>query len=96
MSAEGYALAQCYLGGGRYRTTFGAGPVVSQGLTTPGRVIIGNDVWIGAGMILDGVRIGDGAIVGAGAVATADVAPHTIVGGIPARPIGRRRPAAPP
>ncbi len=82
---------QCYFGGGRYRTKLGAGPMQQQGLTTRGPVVVGNDVWIGAGVkILDGVRIGDGAIIGAGAVVTSDVAPNTIVGGVPARAIGER------
>lgn len=83
---------QCYVGGGRYRTELGAGPMVEQGLVSKGPTIIGNDVWLGAGVrILDGVRIGDGAIVGGGAVVTTDIAPETIVAGIPAREIGRRR-----
>ncbi|ETX13185.1 hypothetical protein OCH239_13015 [Roseivivax halodurans JCM 10272] len=82
---------QCYLGGGRYRTALDAGPMVTQGLHSKGPVVIGNDVWIGAGArILDGVRIGDGAIVGAGAVVTSDVAPRTIVAGVPAREVGHR------
>jgi acetyltransferase-like isoleucine patch superfamily enzyme len=47
---------------------------------------IGNDVWIGAhSIILSGVTIGDGAVIGAGAVVTKDVAPYTIVAGVPAR-----------
>ncbi|PYE87899.1 hypothetical protein C7477_11084 [Phyllobacterium leguminum] len=50
------------------------------------RVFIGHDTWIGHGVtILPGVTIGDGAIVGAGAVVTKDVAPYTIVGGVPAK-----------
>ncbi|WP_319004506.1 acyltransferase [Loktanella gaetbuli] len=49
-------------------------------------VMIGDDVWIGQrAMILKGVTIGDGAVVAAGAVVTRDVAPRSLVGGVPAR-----------
>lgn len=55
------------------------------------RVKIGNDVWIGRGVTVKrGVTIGDGAIVGAGSVVTKDVAPYTIVGGVPAKLIRNR------
>lgn len=55
------------------------------------RVVIGHDTWIGHGVtIMPGITIGDGAVVAAGAVVTRDVAPYTIVGGVPARIIKRR------
>lgn len=53
--------------------------------------LIGNDVWIGSGaFVRRGVRIGDGAIIAARAVVLSDVAPYTIVAGVPARPIRTR------
>ncbi len=56
-----------------------------------GDIVIGSDVWIGyEAVILSGVHIGDGAIVGTRSVVTKDVAPYTIVGGVPARPIRSR------
>jgi phosphonate metabolism protein (transferase hexapeptide repeat family) len=55
------------------------------------RVLIGNDVWIGhAVIVMPGVKVGDGAVLAAGAVVTRDVAPYTIVGGVPARQIRER------
>lgn len=50
------------------------------------RVEIGNDVWIGCGVIiLPGARIGDGAVIGAGAVVAKEVPPYGIVVGNPIR-----------
>ena len=57
------------------------------------RVVIGHDVWIGHGAtVLPGVTVGDGAVIGAGAVVSRDVAPYTIVGGVPAKLIRERFP----
>jgi acetyltransferase-like isoleucine patch superfamily enzyme len=59
-------------------------------------IIIGSDVWLGANsVVVAGVRIGEGAIVAAGSVVTKDVAPYTLVGGVPAKPIRQRRPVSP-
>lgn len=55
------------------------------------RVTIGHDVWIGHGAtVLPGVTVGNGAVIGAGAVVSKDVAPYTIVGGVPAKLIRER------
>ena len=68
------------------------GMVERDHLSSPVR--IENSVWIGArAIILPGVRVGQGAVVAAGAVVARDVAPHTLVGGVPARLIKRIEPA---
>jgi acetyltransferase-like isoleucine patch superfamily enzyme len=63
-------------------------------------VYIDDDAYLGAAVtVLPGVRIGTGAIVAAGAVVTRDVAPHSTVAGVPAKPLARTqagRPADPP
>lgn len=53
-----------------------------------GSITIDSDAWIGTGaVILPNVTIGEGAVVGANSVVTKDVAPYTVVGGVPAREI---------
>lgn len=57
------------------------------------RVQIGHDTWIGhKAILLPGISIGNGAVVAAGSVVTKDVAPYTIVGGVPSKPIRQRFP----
>jgi acetyltransferase-like isoleucine patch superfamily enzyme len=65
-------------------------PIRQQGLRIK-PVIVGNDVWVGAGtFILRGVTIGDGAVVAANSVVTEDVPPYSVVAGSPARVIKQR------
>ena len=52
----------------------------------PKPIVVGKNVWIGSNStILSGVTIGENSVVAAGAVVTKDVAPNSIVGGIPAK-----------
>lgn len=54
-------------------------------------ITVERDVWLGAGStILAGITVGEGAVVAAGAVVTKNVAPYSIVGGVPAKVIGQR------
>lgn len=56
-----------------------------------GDVVIGHDVWLGAGcVILSGVTIGHGAVIGCRAVVARDVAPYQIVAGNPATSVRQR------
>jgi acetyltransferase-like isoleucine patch superfamily enzyme len=53
---------------------------------TIGKVVIEDDAWIGAGVIImPNVKIGKCSIVGAGSVVTKDVKPFTKNAGIPSR-----------
>jgi len=57
------------------------------------RAVIGHDTWLGHNaQVKPEVVVGDGAVVAAGAVVTRDVAPYTIVAGIPARKLRNRQP----
>ncbi len=66
-------------------------PVRNQPLTSRGGITIGDDAWLGYGVIvLDGVRIGDGAVVAAGAVVVNDIPAMAIAAGVPAKVVRLR------
>lgn len=71
-------------------------PMDQQGFEEPTPIHIGDDVWIGARVIvLPGVNIGSHCIIGAGAVVTEDVPDYAIVGGVPAKIIRMRNEGKP-
>ena len=57
---------------------------------TPLITTIEHDVWIGRGLIKQGVTIGTGAVIGMGSVVTNNVKPYEIVAGNPAKHIRNR------
>lgn len=59
---------------------------------TEADIVIGDDVWLGAGAtVTSGVHLSRGIMVAAGAVVTKSIEePYSIIGGIPARVIGSR------
>ena len=60
-------------------------PYLQQGETRQG-IVIGNNVWIGAGcIILDGVTIGDNCVVGAGSIVTRSLPACVLAYGAPAK-----------
>jgi acetyltransferase-like isoleucine patch superfamily enzyme len=75
-----------------YDHGFAAGaPIWDQALTTRGDIVVGDDAWLGHGVVvLSGVRIGGGAVIGAGAVVTRDVPAGAIAVGNPARVVAMR------
>lgn len=76
----------CYLGGGQYHTDRVDVPIVDQGHIHGQNLVIGDNVWIGAGaVVVSGVTVGRDAIIAAGAVVTKDVPDFAVVAGVPAR-----------
>ena len=65
--------------------------MAEQGIKDDFLTVVEDDVWLGMrSIIMPGIRVGRGSIVASGAVVTKDVAPFTIVGGIPAKLIKNR------
>ncbi len=63
-------------------------PPASRPLFSPAPVLIGDNVWLGDGVVvLPGACIGDGCVIGANAVVNSVIPPRTIAVGAPARPV---------
>jgi maltose O-acetyltransferase len=66
-------------------------PMRKQGETEVLPVIIGDDVWLGARvLLLPGARVGSGSVIGAGAVVSGEIPPMSVAVGNPARVVKRR------
>lgn len=80
--------AGCVLADGVFIATTDHARTDRSGTHGTGPITIGDGVFLGQrAIVLGGVTIGDDATVGAGAVVTRDVAPGTVVAGVPARVI---------
>lgn len=66
-------------------------PIRLQGVTRKG-IRIGRNCWIGSKVtVLDGVRIGENCVIAAGAVVTQSMPPDSVIGGVPAKVLKRRK-----
>jgi acetyltransferase-like isoleucine patch superfamily enzyme len=66
--------------------------IQKQPLVSKGGIRIGDDVWLGTGVIvLDGVQIGNGAVIGAGSVVTKAIPENSIAIGNPAKVVNDRK-----
>ncbi len=82
--------ASTYPFGHIFKSQLGGQGIVGHPLSS-GDIVIGNDVWLGAGAtIMSGVSIGNGAVIAANATVIKDVEPYEIVGGNPAKHIKYR------
>jgi acetyltransferase-like isoleucine patch superfamily enzyme len=82
--------SDCLIGPGTFVTasdySLDPGAPIKSQQTRERSIVIGNDVWLGAGVIVTaGVEIGDGAVIGAGSVVRRSVPAGAIVAGNPAR-----------
>ena len=66
-------------------------PIHEQPLRSKGDIEIGEDAWLGYGVVvLAGVSIGAGTVVGAGSVVTKSLPAGVVAAGAPARPVRER------
>lgn len=83
--------SHCALFAGNHRYDRTDIPMREQGTYSKGGITIEDDVWLGCHcVVLDGVTIGRGSVLAAGAVISGNVAPYSIMAGVPGKCIGTR------
>jgi acetyltransferase-like isoleucine patch superfamily enzyme len=76
----------CFVSDGSHRFDDPHEPVPWQGFTTKGPTRIGDNVWLGANVVVtSGVTIGERCVIGANSVVTQDIPPFSIAAGAPAK-----------
>jgi acetyltransferase-like isoleucine patch superfamily enzyme len=76
----------CFVTDANHRFDDPARPVPWQGFTTKGPTRIGDNVWLGANVVVtSGVTIGERCVIGANSVVTQDIPPFSIAAGAPAK-----------
>jgi acetyltransferase-like isoleucine patch superfamily enzyme len=88
-----FLAGHCYLvAGGNHSFDDLETPIMFQPSFSRGGISVGDDVWLGAGVIvLDGATIERGCVVGAGSVVTKPLTEFSVAVGSPARKIRDRR-----
>jgi acetyltransferase-like isoleucine patch superfamily enzyme len=78
-----FLAGHCFLvAGGNHSFSDLSRPIMFQPSASKGGIRLGDDVWLGAGVIvLDGASIGTGAVVGAGAVVTSPLPEYAVAVG---------------
>ena len=67
--------------------------ILDTGVHLAGDVRIGRGAWVGIGSaVSQGIRIGQGVLIGAGSAVVDHVADWQAVAGVPARPLGEKKP----
>jgi acetyltransferase-like isoleucine patch superfamily enzyme len=80
----------CFISDASHRHDDPERPITWQGFVSKGPTTIGDNCWLGAGVVVtSGVHIGERCVVGANSVVTKDVEPFSLVAGSPARLIRR-------
>jgi acetyltransferase-like isoleucine patch superfamily enzyme len=80
-----------FVGGGNHDFSRTDVPVIQQPSLSRGGILIDDNCWFGAGVIvLDGSKIGRDCVIGAGAIVNSDLPPYSLAVGTPARVLRNR------